>query len=429
MAKGAAQYDITHLLGQHLDRHLVFPLLDFLQAKEVYSEEELLDGKLDLLSKTNMVDFAMEIWSKRHDNPTPPEEMVKRREEVIQNLLSIQDQCGNILALITPESEDQECIADTLIREKLFDMAYLSEEYGVTQEHLKGFYEFARFQFGCGNYTAAADLLAYYRVLSSSQEKCFSALWGKLAAEILMPQWDIALGDLKQLQQLIENRTSVSAAVQLKQRTWLMHWSLFVFFNHPNGRNSVVELFMSDKYLNAIQTTCPHLLRYLVVAAVTNKRKRNTVKDVVRVIQMEEHSYSDPLTQFLECLYVSYDFAGAWAKLAECQVLLSTDYFLSKSGDDFIENARLLVFETYCRVHECIEIEMLAKRLNMTEEQAERWIVTLVRNAHLDAKIDSAKDQVVLGSQSSNVYQQLIDRTKGICKRTYDMNGALQKLN
>jgi hypothetical protein len=24
---------------------------------------------------------------------------------------------------------------------------------------------------------------------------------------------------------------------------WLMHWSLFVFFNHENGRNSIIDLF------------------------------------------------------------------------------------------------------------------------------------------------------------------------------------------
>ena len=32
---------------------------------------------------------------------------------------------------------------------------------------------------------------------------------------------------------------------------------------------------------------------------------------------------------------------------------------------------------------------MLAEKLNMTPEEAERWIVNLIRNAKLDAKIDS----------------------------------------
>jgi translation initiation factor 3 subunit E len=34
---------------------------------------------------------------------------------------------------------------------------------------------------------------------------------------------------------------------QLQQRTWLMHWSLFIFFNHENGRNGIIDLFFSER--------------------------------------------------------------------------------------------------------------------------------------------------------------------------------------
>ena len=30
----------------------------------------------------------------------------------------------------------------------------------------------------------------------------------------------------------------------LQQRTWLIHWSLFVFFNHPKGRDLVIDMFL-----------------------------------------------------------------------------------------------------------------------------------------------------------------------------------------
>lgn len=30
-----AEFDLTRVMGQYLDRHLVFPLLEFLSAKEV----------------------------------------------------------------------------------------------------------------------------------------------------------------------------------------------------------------------------------------------------------------------------------------------------------------------------------------------------------------------------------------------------------
>lgn len=42
------------------------------------------------------------------------------------------------------------------------------------------------------------------------------------------------------------------------------------------------------RYLNAIQTMCPHMLRYLTTAVITNKdvrKRRQVLKDLVKVIQ------------------------------------------------------------------------------------------------------------------------------------------------
>lgn len=42
------------------------------------------------------------------------------------------------------------------------------------------------------------------------------------------------------------------------------------------------------RYLNAIQTMCPHILRYLTTAVITNKdvrKRRQVLKDLVKVIQ------------------------------------------------------------------------------------------------------------------------------------------------
>lgn len=36
-------------------------------------------------------------------------------------------------------------------------------------------------------------------------------------------------------------------------------------------------------------------------------------------------------------------------------------------------------------------ISMLAQKLNMQPDEAERWIVNLIRNVRLDAKIDAQK--------------------------------------
>ena len=35
---------------------------------------------------------------------------------------------------------------------------------------------------------------------------------------------------------------------QVQSRIWLMHWSLFIFFNNENGRTQIIDLFNQDKY-------------------------------------------------------------------------------------------------------------------------------------------------------------------------------------
>lgn len=47
-----------------------------------------------------------------------------------------------------------------------------------------------------------------------------------------------------------------------------------------------MDLFLSTPaYANAIQTTCPHILRYITAAIITNKRRRNELRNLVKIIQ------------------------------------------------------------------------------------------------------------------------------------------------
>ncbi|KAL6067240.1 Eukaryotic translation initiation factor 3 subunit E [Balamuthia mandrillaris] len=416
-----AQYDLTQTIGAHLDRHLVFPLLEFLKAKQVYSEQDLFAGQLQLLSNTNMVDFAMDIYQKLHQTE-PPQEMKKKRETVVARLRELDAKCAPLRNLL-----DDAALVQRLQEEKLFNWSYLQKQYNIQANALEALYDHAKFQYECGNYSGAALYLSHFRSLSSDPEKNFSALWGKLAAEILKQNWNEANEDLKVLKEAIETKTFKSPLMRLQQRTWLLHWSLFVFFNSANGRTGIIDLFFNEKYLNTIQMTCPHVLRYLTTAVITNRRKRGVLKELVDVIQQESYTYKDPITEFVEDLYVKFDFDGAQQKLRQCEDVLLNDFFLVSCRAEFIENARLLIFETYCRIHQRIDLGMLAEKLNMDQEAAERWIVNMIRNARLDAKIDSASNQIVMGSQYPSVHQQVIEKTKGLSFRSSVLANSLQR--
>ncbi|PRD17857.1 UNVERIFIED_CONTAM: eif3ea [Trichonephila clavipes] len=70
---------------------------------------------------------------------------------------------------------------------------------------------------------------------------------------------------------------------------------------------------------------------------------------------------------------------------------------------------------------------MLAEKLNMTPEVAEKWIVNLIRNARLDAKIDSQLGHVVMGTKKLSPYQQLIEKTKVLSLRAQLLTTNVEK--
>ncbi|KAF8690456.1 hypothetical protein HU200_040810 [Digitaria exilis] len=292
-----AEHDLTALLAAQMDRHLVFPLLEFLQERQLYSEPEILEAKIRLLSGTNMVDYAMDIHKSLHGTDDVPEDMVRRRAEVVSRLRSLEEAAAPLVTFLQNPQLVQELRPD-----KQYNIHMLQERYQ--------------------NFSSPLN--------------------------------------------------------QLQNRIWLMHWALFIFFNHENGRNGIIDLFFQDRYLNAIQTNAHHLLRYLATAVVVNKRRRNMLKELIKVIQQEQNSYKDPITEFLECLYVNYDFDGAQQKLMECE-----------------------------------------QKLNMTYDEAELWIMNLVRSSKLDARIDSVSGTLIMTTNQVNVHEQIIESLKGLNMRTY----------
>lgn len=67
---------------------------------------------------------------------------------------------------------------------------------------------------------------------------------------------------------------------------------------------------------------------------------------------------------FTAILYIISRFSNLWSFLFQ---VLSNDFFLTACLEDFRESARLLIFEMFCRIHQCISIAMLAERLNMQQ--------------------------------------------------------------
>lgn len=301
-----SKFDLTAKNCQYLDRHLTFPLLEFLLQKNIYDQTSLLKFILETVSKTNMVDYTMDIRERLNMGNELPEELTKRRSNVLVKLKELQTEVAPLMKCMEELKNP-----DTMKDSKSIVHA-LQQEFDFKYDIIKSAQKLAKYLYECGNYRDSISYLYICLLVMEPTDKNYlNVLWGKLAAEILTLNWPTALEDLTRLRDFIDNH-NFSPIEVLQQRTWLIHWSVLVFFNHAKGRDLIIEMFLYKQlYLNAIQTMCPHILRYLATAVIINRGRRNALKDLIKIIQQESYTYRDPITEFLEHLYVNFDFEGA----------------------------------------------------------------------------------------------------------------------
>lgn len=269
----------------------------------------MLKAKLDILSKTNMIDYAIDIRKQLYPKEEIPEDLKQRRIHVVAQLQELQEVVKPILKIM----EDDEVMKNMEnMRDSKTLINYLSKDFKVVNilkkyffnwiilqfdiEMIESLYKLAKYRYECGNYSVSTSYLYFCMLVIPPNDKNYlSVLWGKFASEILVQNWDSALEDLNKLREYIDsspNQFGGNSLQLLQQRTWLIHWSLFVFFNHAMGRELIIDMFLyRPQYLNAIQTMCPHILRYLATAVIINRVRRSALKDLVKVIQQESYTY------------------------------------------------------------------------------------------------------------------------------------------
>lgn len=422
----ARKYDLTETMMPFLDRHLIFHLTDFLSSQELYDEQNLNELKYNLLKDTNMVDYVQTLWQQIHaDDEAVPIEFAQRKEVLLERMAQLESNLGRFFEVL----ENPEVQAN-FKQDKVQNLRML-ELHNVTSEDINNLYYYGQLKFSCGEYPAAADMLDQFRILSTDNQLILSATWGKFAIEIIGMQTESVLEELQKIRDIVDQRSFADPLTQLHNRTWIIHWSLFLFISKDFNKESIIDLFFSPSYISTIQASCPWIIRYLAAAVISlNTKGRNIssfqrrLKDLVRVVGQELYEYQDPVTDFIRALYIDFDFAEAQNKLSEAEAVLSNDFFLNGITSDFLESARHLVSELYCRIHQRIDVAQLSARLNLTPEQGEKWIANLIKDTKMDAKIDESNGTVIMNHPVTSVYQQVIEKTKGL---TFRANQALSQ--
>jgi len=110
-AGGVEQWDLTSKVSPYLDRHMMFPLLEYLDTligagTVSYSSKDVAAARLALLRPTHMVDYAIDIYKGLHgDDSAVPPEMEEQKKEVYSRLEEMQAGCKNLEDLCKNEEE------------------------------------------------------------------------------------------------------------------------------------------------------------------------------------------------------------------------------------------------------------------------------------------------------------------------------------
>ena len=425
------RFDLTRSMAAYLDLHLVGPLLDFLGEVGLYDARLVAAEKIRAMSRTNMVELVEDEYEKMAADAELAAEFAERRphlEQRKQEIFALIDNEPAEVIKVARFFEDKEAV-EALRSGSELTLDALSSQHGISQGDLEAYLNFGKFKYECGMYEDAEVALGNYLSVGGRSTPPLSALWGRLACRIVQAHWDRAKEDLKVVKLALESR-GLSAADQLRQRAWLLHWALFVLLNQRDGMDALADLFADKAYLVALENVCPWMLRYYAVAAVLSPRRRQLLRDVLSEIQVTAYLYSDPVTQFLESLYEHFDFNLAQQRLKECRAVMHNDFFLSVFADRFIDEARALLCEVYCTINRRVDLALLAVKLEVSEEEAERWMLSMVRNTTvaLDARIDSAGKQVLMSTPSRSAHQLAVDRTRDLTVRCGVLGSNLEAL-
>ena len=111
---------------------MLIPLIDFLASKNMHTKEELENSKLSVLNKTNMVDFAMDIYKELNKTKEVPKEMSARRDEVLKTMQTLREDAAPLLEIVSDAGRVAELKA-----ERCFNQAYLQQQLNITPSEVR----------------------------------------------------------------------------------------------------------------------------------------------------------------------------------------------------------------------------------------------------------------------------------------------------
>jgi len=129
------EFDLLPQLVSRLDRHMIFPLLQF-SAEQLEDEDgnikddktagEITKAKYELLKKTNMTDYVANLYCEINGLENPPAEFADKRQKVLSKLEQYEDSTSKLTNLLGRED-----VVGNLRSDKVANLEFLKKEHEV----------------------------------------------------------------------------------------------------------------------------------------------------------------------------------------------------------------------------------------------------------------------------------------------------------
>lgn len=425
------KYDLSGKFFDFLDRHLMYPVLENLVS--IYNEKEIDELEFEIIKDTYMMSLLKDIYLNQHPGEKElPEEYQKKENEIIAKLVPLNESTKKTLDILCSKEVQENLKQDKLSNRELI------KSHGIDDSKILELYEFGKLQYNRGDYVMASDLLNNFKLLSTDQELILNATCGKFISDILSQDFLEAKNEMNKLREVTDNRNYQGSSLeQLKLRNWLIHNSLFVFFNEKelseqiqkneisNQLLQMNEIFISSSYLSSIEASCPWILRFIIASVLYTKDFRK-LKDLIRAVEIESYEYEDPFTQLIESLFIKFNFNKLNEIFNNINVLLETDFFISHLNKDvLLKNIVELVLKNILKVYKHLSVKDF--KLQFINGISDDLVLEII-NSNNNLIYNQESGLISLKFENNNEYFQIYEKTKALSfKSAQYLDNALNK--
>lgn len=229
--------------------------------------------------------------------------------------------------------------------------------------------------------------------------------------------------DFKSIKSKFDVKLATSQAQRVALVNSLVYYGLLVFCYLPQKElklDLIIELFFDEKNASWLQLGDPSILRYLVFVFILSYEKKTgrlDWKTISNVQRSEVYAYSDEVSSFIDSLYVNFDLETAAKQVAAVGQAASNDLIFSRHATAVLEYSRKMYFEVYCKVYNRVDFDTVSKFIHQDVENAEIWIVNLLRRNNIAATITKDGKSLDIGGQTSDESENLNKKAKELMSR------------